>query len=462
LTGEGNLTGRLAEFARTAKPGPELATLARRHITDTVAVMAAGRVSSVARLVAAAVGEDSPGGGPGWQVGGSSGPIAGSALVNGACAHALDFDDDDPLLCVGHPSGPVLAALLALAPLARPTGSALVDSYLVGVEVQLQLGKLVNPSHYDRGWHATATLGALGAAAAAARILDLSETQISSALALAASGAGGLRVNFGTMAKPIQVGNAAQVAVTAALLARRGATAAPAVLDGPLGYPAMVSCPHVDPLTLLPAGDPWLLETSGLAIKRYPCCSNTHTAIDGLLDLRAEHWSEGTVASAELDEIICRVSPGTETIVPYHRPATGLQGKFSIEHCLAVGWLTGAARIADFTDDRVRDPEVRAVAGKVTVVVDPAIERGPTGVSTRTIVELAVRGRPRLAQDTDTPVGSPRRPMSDDKVREKATECLAEAMPPAAVPGALEVIWALPDAPDVAAAIQSLPRIEAP
>lgn len=460
MTGGENLTRTVATFAHTAAPAAELAELARRHITDTIAVMVAGRTSSVARIAAGAVHDDSQGHGLGWQVGGASAPASSCALVNGISAHALDFDDDDPLLCVGHPSGPVLAALLALAPVCRPAGAALVESYLVGVETQLQLGRLLNPSHYDCGWHATATLGALGASVAVSRILGLPAERVGAALALAASGAGGLRVNFGTMAKPVQVGNAAQVGLTAALLARRGVTAASAVLDGPLGYPSMVSERRNDASVVakaLAAGGPWLLSTSGLAIKRYPCCSNTHTAIDGLAEIRADHW-RGT---GDLDEVVCRVSPGTETIVPYHRPDTGLQGKFSIEHCLAVCWLTGTARIADFTDKRVREPEVRAIAEKIRVVVDPAIERGPTGVSTRTIVEVLLRGLPRQSRDTGFPVGSPRRPMADDEIRAKAADCLGEAMPPAMVPEVLDRIWTLPEAPDIGAAIQSIPRIEA-
>jgi 2-methylcitrate dehydratase PrpD len=455
VTANEHITRELATFACTATPPGDLRHLARRHVTDTIAVMVAGRVTDVGRIVAATVRDGSGGHGAGWQIGGPAAPIGSCAFVNAVSAHALDFDDDDPLLSVGHPSGPVVAGLLALAPSCRPAGATFMDSYLVGVETQLQLGRIINPSHYDRGWHATATLGALGAASAASRMLGLTPEMTCAALGIAAAGASGLRVNFGTMAKPIQVGNAAQVGVTAAMLASRGATAAQAVLDGPLGYPAVVSDPAADLLAEVLAGGPWLLATSGVAIKRYPCCSNTHTAIDGLLELRASHDGR------PLEKIVCKVSPGTETIVPFHRPDTGLQGKFSFEHCLAVGWLAGEVGIGDFTDSRVNDPAVRAVAGQVEVVTDPAIARGPTGVSTRTVVELTLHGEPARVRDTEAPVGSPRRPMTDGQVRAKAADCLRELLTPDAAWDVLERIWALPEAADVGAELTALqPRIE--
>ena len=299
----------------------ELIEAVRSHIVDTFVVMVAGRCTSVGSIVASQVLEESGGCGPGWLVGSASGaPSASCAFANGVATHALDFDDDDPLLVIGHPSGPVLSALLAIAMSVRPSGRQIVESYLVGVEAQMQLGAEINPAHYDRGWHATATLGALGAAVASSRLLGLHVEETRCALGLAAAGANGLRANFGTMAKPIQVGNASRVGLDAALLAKRGVTAALDSLDGPLGYLA-VACEELPgtPADFLD-GQSWTFLNPGLAIKRYASCSNTHTAIDGILQLRAETET----VNADLDRIVCRVSPGTETNLIYHRPKTGL------------------------------------------------------------------------------------------------------------------------------------------
>ena len=142
-----------------------------------------------------------------------------AALANGTAAHALDYDD----MCfvsLAHPSAPLVAAALAAAEAAGASGRALLDAYVVGFEIEARLGRAMNPRHYQRGWHCTSTLGTIGAAAAAARLLGLDATARGHALAIAASEASGLKENFGTMVKPLHAGLAARNGVLAARLAQ--------------------------------------------------------------------------------------------------------------------------------------------------------------------------------------------------------------------------------------------------
>ena len=158
-----------------------------------------------------------------------------AALSNGTAAHALDFDDTNFAL-LGHPSAPVLAASLAAGELALADGRAVLHAFLLGFEVETTLAEVVNPAHYERGWHATCTLGTLGAAAAAARLLGLDAEQTRTALAVAASQASALKENFGTMTKPFHAGHAARSGVLSALIAREGWTASAHAIEGPQGY----------------------------------------------------------------------------------------------------------------------------------------------------------------------------------------------------------------------------------
>src|SRR6185436_14762857 len=207
---------RLAGFAIAAVPPATARAAAARAVVDTVGVTLAGATQPAARIVQRVIEAE---GGSGCTVLGTA--IAASpgnaALANGTAAHAHDYDD----MCfvsLAHPSAPLVAAGLAAAEIAGRPGAALLDAYVVGFEIEGRLGRTMNPRHYQRGWHCTATIGTLGAAAAAARLLGLDARQAAHALAIAASEASGLKENFGTMVKPLHAGLAARNGVLAAQL----------------------------------------------------------------------------------------------------------------------------------------------------------------------------------------------------------------------------------------------------
>ncbi len=219
-----NATALLAEFITKSRyeDCPEAALdAARRAILDCLGVMLAGSVEPAARILQEVARAE--GGAPLATVVGTGRRTGAvwAALCNGTAAHALDFDDTNFAL-MGHPSAPVLAAALAAGELALADGRAVLHAFLLGFEVETTLAEVINPAHYAHGWHATCTLGTLGAAAAAARLLGLDGTQTRHALAVAASQSSGLKENFGTMTKPFHAGHAARSGVLSALMAREG------------------------------------------------------------------------------------------------------------------------------------------------------------------------------------------------------------------------------------------------
>src|SRR5437667_9684600 len=225
----------LAEFVASAIPPVEGRHAAARALLDTIGVMLAGASESAAASVQQVVAQESSGLQCSVLGTGLRTSATNAALANGTAAHAHDYDD----MCfvsLAHPSAPLVAAALAVAELDGRPGRGLLDAYVVGFELEARLGRAMNPRHYQRGWHCTSTIGTIGAAAAAARLLDLDEAAAGHALAIAASEACGLKENFGTMVKPLHAGLAARNGVLAALLGRAGMTAAAGALIGPQGF----------------------------------------------------------------------------------------------------------------------------------------------------------------------------------------------------------------------------------
>ena len=264
-----------------------------------------------------------------------------TALVNSTLVHALDFDDVLP--GAGHPSGPVLSAILATAsvPGVSLCGRGLLEAYVVGIEVMRALARAVGPRHYQRGWHTTSTIGGFAAAAAAAKVLGLDKTAVARALGLAATMACGLQRNFGTATKPLHSGFAAANGVTAALLARTGFTAAEDVLDGPRGFLDLYSDGGSRPEEIDRLGTSYALLTPGISLKKYACCFEVYRPIDAVLQLRGRLG----LADGEVREIRCTVPPGTTGPLINRWPDDGMSAKFSLEYAIAAAFVDGVITI---------------------------------------------------------------------------------------------------------------------
>jgi len=441
-------TARLAEFVHTTSPRdcPE-AVLAqtRRAVLDTVGVMLAGATEPVARAVRAVARAD--GSVPLCTVIGTRlRTSAGwAALANGAAGHAHDFDDTSFAL-LGHPSVPLLAAALASAEAETGDGAAVAGAYVVGFEVDAALGLAVNPAHYTRGWHATSTIGTLGCAAAAARLLGLDLTQTRHALGIAASLASGLKENFGSMTKPFHAGHAAQNGVRAAQLAREGLTASDSALEGRQGYLAAFSGASPEAAALAGLGRRWELAASGIAVKPYPSCALTHSAIDALVELRARHRIDPAAVAA--------VEVGVNAVVPdvlrHARPANGLERKFSMQYCAAAALARGPLGLADFGDGPVADDATRQLMDRVRMVIDPTLpheleQQAWSRVTVRLTDGTTFEEKPRGAS------GHPSAPLTDAELRTKFLACAAPVIGADAAEGVADQIAHLEDIPDIRA-----------
>ncbi|HWT11139.1 MAG TPA: MmgE/PrpD family protein, partial [Allosphingosinicella sp.] len=378
-----------------------------------------------------------------------------AALVNGTAAHALDFDDNfDP--AKAHASAVLAPALLSLAEQEGASGRACLDAYIAGLQILGRVGQGVNPVHRNRGWHATATVGAIGAAAACARLLGLDADRAAHAVSIATSMAAGSMAQFGTMTKPVHAGLAAKSGVLAAGLARAGIGAGLGTLDGPTGINRLMVGPDYeqlrDSLTHVEhgqnlrfeterVGEPLLILSSGFRVKRFPNCGSAHRAMDGLLELRDRHgFGAGDVEAIRVHAPVSHLNN-----LMYTAPEDALQARFSLEYGLAVALLYGNCTLADFTDEAALRPRVRALY--------PLIHRHPVARAegefpTRVEVELA-DGR-RFETAVPMPTGSLAAPFTLDQYWAKLEGCAAGLLAPADLAALRAALADLPHLPAIA------------
>ena len=440
------ITARLVDFVLKTTlsdcPEPVLVQI-RRAALDTIGCMLAGAAEPVATIVREIARAE--GGSPLCTVVGASLRTSPTwaALANGAAGHAHDFDDTSFTL-LGHPSVPLLAAALACAEAEMADGAAVTLGYAVGFEVDAALGAALNPDHYTRGWHATTSIGTLGCAAAAARILALDEGQTRHALGIAASLASGLKENFGSMTKPYHAGHAARNGVLAAQLARAGITASPSALEGRQGYAAAFSGVELPADVFDRLGQRWEIVTSGIAIKPYPSCALTHSAIDALLALRTAHRL--------VPERVARVEVRVHRVVPdvlqHERPTTALERKFSMPYCAALALARGGVALADFADAGV-DAGVRALMPRVAMVVDPTIPDSQEHQAWTRVTVTLDDGRV-LSSPLRGALGHPDHPLDAAALRDKFLACASPLLGDDATAVA-DQIDHLDDIPDIRA-----------
>jgi 2-methylcitrate dehydratase PrpD len=346
-------------FEALPKPAVEMGRIA---MLDWWGVTVGGVDEPVARLLREAAPE--PAGSASVLGAGRTASPLTAALWNGTAAHALDYDDT-VLALPGHVTAPILPGLLALAETRGASGRSVLTAFLLGVEVMCRVSRALAPGHYRAGWHATATLGRLGSAAACARLLGLDAMGIDRAVGLAAAQLGGIQESFGTMAKPFQVGRAAADGLLSALLAERGVTGAAGVLDRPAW--ARRLSPDWTPARLDQGlGQDWAVGE--VFFKRFPCCFATHAALTALLDL-APRLDAVAIESVDLD--VCAT---TLQVADQRQPDTGLGGKFSMTYCAASALLRGSVAEEHFTTEAVRDGGVRALAGRVRLHPRPELD----------------------------------------------------------------------------------------
>lgn len=363
-------------------------TVAQQCVLDWFGCALAGSREPVARILLDEVGD---GTGPASVVGTDRRlDVLHAALVNGTAGHALDFDDTN-IVMGGHPTAPVMPAVLALAEAHGATGADLLVSLVVGIEVESRLGVALGPGHYARGWHTTSTVGIVGAAAACSRLLGLDAEQAGRAMAIAASQSSGLKANFGTMTKPFHAGHAAERGLLAARLAGRGFTADPAALGSKQGLAQAAGDGDLDHDRLARYDDGWI--TTQTLFKYHAACYLTHAAIEAASTLRAE------IGDQAVDAVVVTVHPSLLDVCAIPRPATGLEAKFSLAATTALALLgADTTDVATFSDQTATDPAVVDLVGRVSVETDPAVRSTASRVEVRT-----ASGTLEAAHDTGVP-----------------------------------------------------------
>jgi 2-methylcitrate dehydratase PrpD len=329
-----------------------------------------------------------------------------AALMNGTTSHTFDFDDTH-LKTVIHPSGPVASAILALAERTPVKGDAFLHAFILGVEAECRIGNAVYPSHYDVGWHITATAGVFGAAAAAGRLLGLNEQQMVWALGIAATQASGLREMFGSMVKPMHPGNAARNGLLAALLASKNFTSAEQGIEGRRGFANVLATARNYEEITGRLGETW--EISLNTYKPFACGIVEHPAIDGCIQLRNEH----KLKPEDIESISLKVHPLVLELTGKKMPQSGLEGKFSVYHSCAVAVIHGAAGEAQYSDEVVRDLKVIALRDRVTAAVEPGIHEDQVRIA------IKLKGGKALEKYVEHVVGSIDRPLSDKALEMK-------------------------------------------
>jgi 2-methylcitrate dehydratase PrpD len=427
----------------------EAVVVAKNAILDSLGVMVAGSTEPAGEIVAQHVKE--LGGAPqaGVVAQGFRTSVVQAALANGTMAHALDYDDVLAPM-TGHPTVVVLPVVLALGEMNHGSGRNVLEAYIVGVEVAARIGSGIGRRHYAVGWHSTATLGTLGAAAAAAKMLKLSVTETRIALGIAASEAGGLRQNFGTMTKPFHAGNAARNGIVAAMLAQGGFTADEGILESPLGFCSVLGGEGEYNLALMTKslGNPFALIKPGLEMKPYPCCRFTHRCIDAMLHIVEEYHP----VVEEVAEVECQTSPSLPQILIHHRPRTSLEGKFSMEYCLSRALLDREMRIKQFTEEKILDSRVQELLQRVRYV-------HPEGVETERrseVVTVRLKNGRQYSHEVLAAKGAPENPMTMAELTAKYRDCVSMVFPFEAVERSLQMVNHLEEVGDIAELVDLL------
>ena len=386
---------------------------------------------------------------------------ASAALLNGASGHAMDWDDtqlsttpDRIFGLLTHPTLPPMTAAIALGERLRVSGRRLLEAFLVGFELECKIAEAISPAHYKKGFHSSGTIGTFGAMGAAAKLLGLDEDRISHALSIAASLSGGIRVNFGTMTKPLHVGRAAQNGIIAAELAGRGFTGGRDGLDPPWGFFQVFSHGEGADLDRFVGklGKPYTIVAPGVSIKPYPCGVLGHPTMDAMRTLVMTH----DVRPEQITAMRLRAGSNILNPLRYKTATNELEAKFCPPFMLSAIALRRKAGIHEFTDAFVRSAPVQQMMARVEMILDPEIEaRGWDRI--RSTVEVDLQDGRTLVQQADERYrGGPDRPFTREELHEKFTELAELVLPPAAMAETLAMVESLETLDDVTALVRTL------
>ncbi len=343
-----------------------------------------------------------------------------AAFLNCLASSAHAFDDTH-LATVTHPTGPVAAALLAVAERQPVEGSDFLAALALGIEVECRLGNalVVPPAQGNVGWYLTGVTGGIAAALAVANVLGLDQERTVCALGIAAAQAAGFRQTHATMSSSFVPAHAARSGLQAALLAEKGFTCSPRILEGPNGF-FDVFAEHANvPAAVDGLGEQWEMLTN--TYKPYPCGIVIHPAIDAALEIVAQQKPD----PASIEAVDVTVNPLCLTLCDRPAPADGEMARVSMQHWVAASLVRGAAGLAEGGDECVRDPDVIAVRDRVKAMPSEALDRDAARVA------IALRDGRRLERTVEHGRGSLARPLSDPELDAKFMAQGLEVLPEA-------------------------------
>ncbi|AEG16602.1 MmgE/PrpD family protein [Desulfofundulus kuznetsovii DSM 6115] len=378
-------------------------------------------------------------------------PVPNAALVHGVMAHTIEFDDiyKDALY---HPGAPVISAAFAVADYLGAPGTELVRAVALGYEVSNRLGAAVNPSHY-RFWHTTGTVGTFGAAVAAAVLLNLSSTQIEECLGLAGTQAAGLWQAGGTMGKPFHAGKAAMNGVLAALLVKEGFRGPHQIIEGEKGFAAAMADTLNPSLIFAELGKNYTIMD--VTHKYYPSCGHTHAAIDAALGIVDTY----RVRPEEIRQIKVDTYRAALEVAGNPSPITPYEAKFSVPYCVAAAVMYGGLTLADFTESKLLDPEIRRLMRNTLMSVDEKIQAAFPGKRGARVVIDTARGT--FSHAVSCRRGDPENPLTWSEIKNKFKALAGPYLKPentATVIGLVLEIDRFPDVSRVAEQIFGLER----
>lgn len=332
--------------------------------------------------------------------------ILNAALANGAISHVLDFDDTHiDSLC--HVSSPIMPVIFSLGEYKHINGKDCIAAFVSAFEASASIGIAIMPDHYHAGWHATSTLGHLGATAAAGKLLGLNQEEMRHALGIGATQAGGFQVVFGTMCKPFHPGKAAMDGILAAMLAKKGFDSHKDILEEKKGFCEMFSR-DVD-YRKMTEGLGKKYQILNNTFKPYASCLLTHPSIDAALDLRNTY----NISIQDIEKVEAHVAPLVMDIAGKKNPKTALEGKFSVNYCIGVALAEGEVGEDKFTDQRMYDETLSNLQKLISIEVDPEFD------NTTAELTLKTRKGSSYTQKILTPRGDPRNPLSFSQLEKK-------------------------------------------
>ncbi len=412
-----------------------IAVRARHEAESTPSLLAAVERLGLARGAATVIGD------------GARFAPPGAALINGALAHSLDFDDTHAPGSI-HASAPIVPAALAAAEMTGAGGGDAIAAIVAGYEVQIRLSlALVPKDHYLRGFHPTATCGAFGAAAAAARVFGLTAGEVASAFGICLSqAAGSLQfVANGAWTKRFQVGHAAMNGLIAASLAREGFKGAADAIEGKAGFLRSYAPDPIVDRAVEGLGE--VFETLAIAVKPYPCCRYAHAAIDALIALRAAHGIEAD----EIDAVEIGLPRTGWDIIgdpedDKRHPKSIVDGQFSMPFVAAVALREGGMAWDDYAR-HIGDEATLALCQRVSCAVDP---RAEAAFPARMSGAARVRTRRGVFESfVEVPRGEPETFPSAGELRAKFDSLVGPYLSPQRIDALAGALMSLDEAPNV-------------